>query len=100
VECFAPMVLEAVTSAEQRLLQRVADGDPSFRKCDIHSLAECERCDAEVRELQELERKGWVTLRWNHMSHHGEVYAAAPLISDAGRGVLSGLVPAAATASQ
>ena len=42
------------------------------------------------RELQKLEGKGWVTLRWNHMCHHGEVYAASPLISDAGREVLAG----------
>ena len=78
-----------MTSAEQRLLQRVAECDLAFRKADIHSAAECERCDAEVRELQKLERKGWVTLRWNHMCHHGEVYAAAPFISDVGRKVLA-----------
>ncbi|HEU4953255.1 MAG TPA: hypothetical protein VFT28_01695 [Gemmatimonadales bacterium] len=45
-----------------------------------------------MRELQQLEQKGWVTLRWNHMCHHGEVYAASPLISDAGREVLAGYV--------
>lgn len=78
-----------VSSAEQRLLQRVADGDGSFRRSDIHSAVDCERCDAEVRELQKLEGKGWVTLRWNHMCHHGEVYAASPLISDVGREVLA-----------
>jgi len=79
-----------MTPGDLRLLQRVADCDVTFRKSDIHSPAECERCDAEVRELQQLERKGWVTLRWNHMCHHGEVYAASPLISDAGREVLAG----------
>ena len=79
-----------MSAAERRLLQRVADCDATFRKSDIHSPAECERCDAEVRELQKLEGKGWVTLRWNHMCHHGEVYAASPLISPAGREALAG----------
>jgi hypothetical protein len=79
-----------VTSAERRLLQRVADCELTFRRTDIHTPTECERCDAEVRELQKLEGKGWVTLRWNHMCHHGEVYGASPLISDAGREVLAG----------
>ena len=86
----APMSRDAMSSAEQRLLQRVAECDVTFRRSDIHSAAECERCDAEVGELQKLEGKGWVTLRWNHMCHHGEVYAASPLISDAGREVLAG----------
>ena len=80
--------LEAMTAAERQLLQRVSDCDRAFCRSDIHGPAECERCDAEVRELQNLEGKGWVTLRWNHMTHHGEVYAAAPLISDLGRKVL------------
>jgi hypothetical protein len=31
-----------------------------------------------------------VTLRWNHMCRHGEVYAACPFISDAGSEVLAG----------
>jgi hypothetical protein len=79
-----------MSSAERRLLRRVADGDVTFRRSDIHSAADCERCDAEVRELQKLEGKGWVTLRWNHMCRHGEVFAASPLISETGREVLGG----------
>ncbi len=78
-----------MTRAEQGLLRRVAEHDACFRNCSIHSAAECERCDAEVRELQELERKGWITLRWNHMSHHGEAYAAQPLISRLGQDALA-----------
>jgi hypothetical protein len=89
VEYSAHTALNTMTPTEQRLLQRVADCDASFRRCDIHSPSECERCDAEVRELRKLEGKGWVTLRWNHMSHHGEVYAATPLISAEGREVLA-----------
>jgi hypothetical protein len=81
---------DTMSAAEQRLLRRVADGDVTFRRSDIHSPAECERCDAEVCELQKLEGKGWVTLRWNHMCRHGEVYGASPFISEAGREVLAG----------
>ena len=89
MEYQATMTLNTLTPAEQRLLQRVADCDVTFRRSDIHGPAECERCDAEVRELQKLEGRGWVTLRWNHMCRHGEVYAASPFISDAGREVLA-----------
>jgi hypothetical protein len=81
---------DTMSSAERRLLRRVAEGDVTFRRSDIHSAADCERCDAEVRELQKLEGKGWVTLRWNHMCRHGEVFAASPLISETGREVLGG----------
>jgi hypothetical protein len=81
---------DRLSSAEQRLLRRVADCDVTFRRSDIHSPADCERCDAEVRALQKLEGKGWVTLRWNHMCHHGEVFAACPIISETGREVLAG----------
>jgi hypothetical protein len=85
----AAISLETLTPAERRLLQRVAERDACFRNCSIHSAAECERCDAEVRELEQLERKGWVTLAWNHMTHHGEVYAATPVISEVGRTALA-----------
>ena len=78
-----------MTRAEQGLLRRVAEHDACFRNRSIHTAAECERCDAEVRELQKLERKGWITLRWNHMSHHGEAYAAEPLISQVGQQALA-----------
>lgn len=79
-------------AGEQRLLVRVADGAQSFGNHDVHTRAEVERCDAEVRELQKLEQKGWIVLQWNHMTHHGEMYAAAPLITDEGRQALRAAV--------
>jgi len=78
----------SMSPTELRLLRRVAERDACFRNF-IHSPAERERCDAEVRELQKLERKGWLTLQWHHMSHHGEVYAAEPLISQVGQRALA-----------
>ena len=81
----APRASAAVTPVEHELLQRVADRDRSFSRDIIHNFAEMERCDAEVRALQKLEQKGWILLRWNHLTHHGERYAAVPLISEQGR---------------
>jgi hypothetical protein len=81
-----------MTVGEQRLLRCVADPAQSFGNHAVHTRAEVERCDAEVRELQKLERKGWIVLQWNHMTHHGEMYAAAPLITAEGRRALRAAV--------
>jgi hypothetical protein len=81
-----------MTVGEQRLLGCVADPAHSFGNHDVHTRAEVERCDAEVRELQKLEQKGWIVLQWSHMTHHGEMYAAAPLITAEGRRALRAAV--------
>jgi hypothetical protein len=79
-----------MTQRERELLTRIGRGD-RFGRTELHDAADGEKFDREVEELQQLEAQGWIDLKLmpNHQTRHGQWYAAAPTLTEAGRAALS-----------
>lgn len=80
-----------MTQRQREVLQQIAAGQRSYGRKDVHDPADGGSFDALVEELQDLQAYGWVELHLlaNHMTSHGRWYAAAAIITRAGRDALA-----------
>lgn len=79
-----------MTPRERELLEIIERLRSPAGPRNVDDPAECQRFDAYVKELQGLERRGWVklVLQRNSLTQHGKWYAAAPSLTQEGRAAL------------
>jgi hypothetical protein len=79
-----------MNTRQRELLRRISQGERSYGRSKISDPDEGRTFDELVKQLQELQAYGWIELHLNanHLSRHGQWYAAAAIITSAGRNAL------------
>jgi hypothetical protein len=79
-----------MTEGQRELLRRIAAGERAYGRENVGDPEDARRFDELVQELQELQSRGWIELHLNpnFMSSKGRWYAAAAIITRAGRDAL------------